>query len=838
MLRESLALFAALALAPSGWSLSQSERTPESLVSLTPAAQWTHISGTVWTATWTQNGVAHYAISLDGKTLATQRETSYELLFRRATFDPLKAAPDFSESKLRSSERAFVVQFWTQPLAEYSEALDALSGEIYDHVGNHAFLVHLSPEAAQAAAALPFVRWVGPFHPEYKLEPALLNALGLGSVPGSATYNVQVFKAGLEQKAAVAARIAQVGGVVELMSPHGRLMRATLSPLGLRAVAELDQVSAIDRWGAPEADLDIVRQISGANALQTATGFQGQGVRGEVLDSGVWTTHVDFQHDGGVHMHGGNGSTSHGTQVYGIVFGNGTGQAVGKGLLPMGYGIASSYETLGDRFAHSLELVDPLFPYQAVFQTNSWGSPLTTAYGTESALMDDIIMATDLLITQSQSNAGSQNSRPEAWAKNIVSVGGIVHNNTLTTADDTWGGASIGPAQDGRLKPDLSHFYDSVWAPASGSNTAYGNFSGTSSATPCTVGHFGLFYQLWHNGVFGNPTGATVFASRPHFTLAKAALVNTGKSYPFTGANHNLTRTHQGWGLADVDRLYTRRTKTFWINQTEPVDNLETVTYTLPVSAGETELKATMVYREPGGTVSTTQHRKNDLTLKVTSPGGTIYWGNNGLNVGNWSTSGGSANTKDTVENVFVQNPAAGTWTIQVIGSDVNTDIRPDVSGVNADFGLWVTGVDPVSCTSATTYCTSLVSSSGCVPAMGATGLPSLSSAGSFTASASNLEAGVNGLLFFGTTGQASSPFFGGTLCVNAPLYRMAVGNTGGAGTCSGSLSYTLASMLTHPSGGGLLGSGTVVDAQVWFRDSAAPQTVGLANGLRFTICP
>ena len=84
--------------------------------------------------------------------------------------------------------------------------------------------------------------------------------------------------------------------------------------------------------------------------------------------------------------------------------------------------------------------------------------------------MDDIIWRLDIAITQSQSNSGTRQSRPQAWAKNIISVGGIRHFNTLTTADDSWtSGASIGPAEDGRIKPDVSYWYDGIFTTTTGS---------------------------------------------------------------------------------------------------------------------------------------------------------------------------------------------------------------------------------------------------------------------------------------------------------------------------------------------------------------------------------
>ena len=80
----------------------------------------------------------------------------------------------------------------------------------------------------------------------------------------------------------------------------------------------------------------------------------------------------------------------------------------------------------------------------------------------------------------------------------------------------------------------------------------------------------------------------------------------------------------------------------------------------------------------------------NDLTLKLTAPDGTVYFGNNGLSTGVWSTSGGVANTVDNVENVFVNAAAAGTWTVEVIATQVNADGHVETAGTDADYALVV----------------------------------------------------------------------------------------------------------------------------------------------------
>lgn len=142
-----------------------------------------------------------------------------------------------------------------------------------------------------------------------------------------------------------------------------------------------------------------------------------------------------------------------------------------------------------------------------------------------------------------------------------------------------------------------------------------------------------------------------------------------------------------------------------------------------------------------------------------------------------------------------------------------------------------------VECQSGTQYCTSLTTSGGCTPTMDSEGVPSFGAPGSFVVRAENVENGMLGLVFFGTTGAASAPFLGGTLCVASPVYRLPAQPSGGAAACTGQYWNTLSDLLAHSSGGGLLAPAVEVHCQAWFRDPPAAFGVGLTNGLRFTIC-
>jgi hypothetical protein len=651
-------------------------------------------------------GDGAYQVSLDGgRQFGRTLERQDTIRLNRVSFDPRSGEPlPEVPAALRAvtGSRTYIVQFVTHPLQAYREAIERLGGTTHQYVPYQALLVRIDPARLDRLLALPFVSWAGPWHPAFKLEGALAELLTADRQdPAPRRYSIMALERGPLMQRSLADRIQRSGGTVDLTIPQGFRLEATLTPGQLLDLARSDEVLFIDRWSPPEPDMNIVREISGANQIESVGGYTGQGVRAEVMDNGLRATHQDFQGTPPI-LHGQNWSDYyHGTQTYGINFGDGTGNANARGLVPDAQGIFASYNRVTNRYTHTAELVDPDGDYRAVYQSNSWGNSPTTTYTTESAEMDDILFINDILITQSQSNNGSRSSRPQAWAKNIVSVGGVYHHNTLTRTDDQWAnGASIGPASDGRIKPDLCHFYDDTLTTGYTSDTSYDSgFGGTSGATPITAGHFGLLFQMWADGIFtGNPgAGADVFEARPHMSTAKALMINTASPYDFSGETADLTRVHQGWGLAHVGNLYDLAEAANWrlplvIDETEVIAPNETHHYPMTVSGATEWFKITMVYADPMGNPGGGLARINDLSLRVTGPDGE-YFGNRGLRTGNWSEDVGDfPNDFDTVENVFIQNPTPGSWLIEVLAEEIIEDGHPETPALDADYALVVTG--------------------------------------------------------------------------------------------------------------------------------------------------
>jgi len=644
------------------------------------------------------SGRATYSIrTADGRASGERRVDRFVRL-RSARFDPLEGVPPARH--LPSSGSVRLIQLETQVLEEYTDALARLGVEVHRFVPGQTLIARVPPaprDTEVRVAALPFVRWIGPFPAEHRVEPELLERLVRAPWAEPLPTLVQLVRRGEADQTAVAAAVRALGGRAEPISPEGFLLAADLTSEQLAAVAALDEVLWIERADPPAVAVDKVRADAGADVLEQRTGFTGLGVRGEVMDTGLARGHPDFQSNLPI-LHGSNSSPrGHGTRVFGVVFGDGATRADARGLLPDGQGIFASFNLLGDRYRHTARLVQP--PLEAVFQTNSWGNgPSPAGYPSLSFEMDDIIHRYDLLICQAFGNSGGTIAFRQAWAKNVVTVGGIRHFDTLDTSDDAWNGAgSIGPATDGRIKPDLAYWSDQILT-TTNPDTHTETFSGTSAATPAVAGCFGLLFQMWHEETFGNVAGgATVFDSRPRSSTARALMFNTADAYPFSGRNHDLTRTHQGWGRPDVERLHDVSGNVLVIDEWRPLENLERATYGVRVAEGQADLRATLVYTDPPGNSAAARHRVNDLSLRVASPSGDVYWGNAGLDEGNLSDARDEHDELDTTEQVWLANPEPGTWTVEVVAREVVQDAHLETAAVDADFALVVAPVVPAA---------------------------------------------------------------------------------------------------------------------------------------------
>lgn len=653
---------------------------------------------------WDEAGVAKAARSRDGgRSWQPLADPDDRLHFRLAQYDPLRGdvqLPGVLGAPV--GNRLFLVQFPTQILAEYRTALEARGVEILHYLPENALFVRCDHGAAAALRSLPWIRWVGDLQNGFKLDDALTAFLLSGSEEPLECNLVLAAKA---DRARLVRQIGDVGGTVTHDGDGGVYVVAKLTAAQLQGVLALDTVTWADPTPEVGTDMDNARIQGGANYVESRGGFNGTGVRAEITE-GLDQTHPDWTLPVLIRR---DTNDTHGHCTAGIVAGNGSGNAAARGVIPNAQVIENSYIALGaaEHYARVRDSVNPALQWRAMQATASWGAATTTLYTSVSQAMDDALFDFDFVRTQSQSNTNNQNSRPEAWAKNSISVGGLRHQDNANPADDVWNGASIGPASDGRLKPDICAYYEAILCSdrpgTAGYNTAagvagnyYASFGGTSGATPIVNGYCGLIQQMFTDGLFHNPlplpaTAANRFDNRPHMSTVKALLCNTGAQYTFSGTGANLSRVKQGWGFPDVARLYDNRDKILVVDEYVALQQGQARTWLVWVAPGTPEFRATMVYTDPEAQANAAIHRVNNADLKVTNLAtGTFWWGNNGLAAGNFSTAGGVANDRDTIECVYLQNPAAGIYLVQVSAPSIVQDAKVETPQLDLDFALAV----------------------------------------------------------------------------------------------------------------------------------------------------
>jgi subtilisin-like proprotein convertase family protein len=351
----------------------------------------------------------------------------------------------------------------------------------------------------------------------------------------------------------------------------------------------------------------------------------------------------------------------------------------------------------------------------ARISSNSWGYTAGNNYNADTqshdAAVRDAVSGTagnqELAIVFAAGNSGSAagSVHPPGTGKNVLTVGASENfrmtgtdgcgtgNTGADNAMDVIGFSGRGPTSDARKKPEIvapgTHI-EGAASRATGydgsgvcnqywplGQTLYAWSSGTSHSTPAVAGFCALIRQYYLNAGLTAPSPA----------LLKAEVVASASYMTGVGANDALWSNNQGFGRTNMARTFDAAAR-LRVDQTVTL-GATGATHSVSGNVANTALPFRVVLAWTDAPGPTTGNAfVNNLDLEVTV-GGTLYRGN--VFTGASSVTGGTADTRNNTEAVFLPAGTSGAFSIVVRATNVAGDGVPgNADTTDQDFALLV----------------------------------------------------------------------------------------------------------------------------------------------------
>jgi len=612
-----------------------------------------------------------------------------------------QADPAARIAELASGDaRHLVIQFAGQVSDEQRQNLREAGMQLLRPLGSDAYFAVFSDTAVDPAALAAQGNLVGlsPIDRTWKMHPAVAGndvpawaMVGENPSDGQLVGVYVVFHSDVPLFTAATDAVERHKGVVRdyLESINASVVELPLNELA--ALVDEDVVQWVE-WPLPRLSEvnNSNRVITQADIVQAPPyNLNGNGVSVLVYDAGTArSTHVDF--GGRLTVHDSSGMITHATHVAGTIGGSGAassgtyrGMAPGVTLHSYGFQYDGSgvflYTNPGDLENDYNAAINT---FGAHISNNSIGSNVEPNgfpcsyqgdYGVTDALIDAIVggsLGAPFRIVWANGNERQGSScdiegfgdyysiAPPAGAKNHIAVGALESNNDAMTSFSSWG-----PTDDGRMKPDVSsagcqsNDDGGVTSCGASSNTAYSTLCGTSMASPTVCGLSALLLQDYRAQFVGLPD--------PRNSTLKALLAHSAQDLGNPGPDYQF-----GFGSVRIQQAIDLTRSGHFI---EPwIDVGGTVTFQHNVNPGTPELRVTLAWDDPPGTPNVNPNLVNDLDLVVLSPTSVqaFPWTLNPLNPSAAAVKT-QADHRNNIEQVLVNNPASGTWTIRVVATSL-----------------------------------------------------------------------------------------------------------------------------------------------------------------------
>lgn len=552
-----------------------------------------------------------------------------------------------------------IIQFSEIPTSTQKENLISSGITLLDYVPDYAFYASIQENADLNVLKQFKAISVIPISVESKLTRQLKEKnyphwtlFGTSQIELNTMYFETVSKIQAENKLRRLGATILVSNDVQIIN-----FRIDLSKLEeVYAQSEFYYFEQIDEPGQPENFRSRTNNRSNTILTEYAAGlkFDGTGMTVMLQDDGIIGPHIDYT--GRIDLRVTTDAGNHGDHTSGTIMSAGN-------LNPRGRGMAPGADLLvyGSDNAN-YNLVPNLYNNEDVVITSkSYSNGCNAGYTTLARQLDQQIRQLPSLIhVFSAGNSGTSDCGYGAGAgwgnitgghkvgKNVVTVGNLSYTDVLA------GSSSRGPAEDGRIKPDVCAVGTNVFSTMDVNN--YQTISGTSMACP---GVAGIFTQLYHAYKTMNS------GNNPLSGLMKGIVLNTCDDLGNVGPDYRY-----GWGRVNARRAYEVMNNNQYLSSTIAQGGNNSHIITVPANTAQVRI---MVYwtdfeAVAGASVALV----NNLNMQVVDPSSATFnpWTLDPTpNVTSLNTAAvRGVDNLNNMEQVTIDSPTAGNYTVNVNG--------------------------------------------------------------------------------------------------------------------------------------------------------------------------
>lgn len=612
------------------------------------------------------------------------KNLDYLINLHDKSFDPINQKPPpsrFDYSYDYKETGMVIVQFKDHTGDSFSHIVDKYELLVLDNLGSSSWLFRLSdPMDIEEIGQEELVRWAGPMMPGWRLSNQLDETSEYFSIIPASDIDAQ----GLES---LAIDLTRMGAKEAWCGSH---LCEAFGNINLELLARDGRIIFSDIAHELRVTNAAAGSVIGLDDLSNSSlGLTGSGEKISFTDTGIDQDHPDLAgRVAGVYTQFGldpspaDSNGGHGTHVAITIAGSGSGDSSAKGIAPdalvVAYALEHDPTGVFGRIGSIYDMLNHAEQEGSRVSVNAWGlNGNYGAYTGDSRSVDVFVNDnSDFLPLFSAGDDSNQNISKvmaPSTAKNVLSIGATTTISNGNVANFS----SLGPALDGRVKPDLvapgvgicSGRAEEAAIPTgescgsgthSNGNDLYMSLSGTSQATAVAGGSISLIREFIRE---------EIGISKPSASLLRAAAINGAIDL----GTPDIPNAHEGWGQLSVSNTiipkYNGNDLLTYFDNSRMLSAGFSTLYQFDVNPA-LGLDLTLAWTDLAGSANTNQNETrlvNDLDLLLMSPDGTIYKGNVMLN--GYSIPNGVHDSVNNVERIKIDpssNLPSGKWKVMV----------------------------------------------------------------------------------------------------------------------------------------------------------------------------